>query len=428
MAVLHTWRLLWTLMVIALGGVVVINIVTTSTFVMRVMGRGIRDFELDTPAPVLTPQFDPRFDKYAIGVKTGAHMAAVRVPIQMMTFLKFQPNVFYFSDDDAMIGDILVEGMLKTQVPDNFYPFRRKLLGSSDTVKADQQTIGWKLDQRKHFFGFKEMYKRYPDKDWYIMIDDDTYLFMDNIQAELSKINATQIHYFGTPRMFKNCNGYTDYGQGPDFGQGGAGIVFSRAALEAFLSVVDECMVKYEQPGCVGSVRVALCLKDFLGIKLDVRFWHNFNSMAPNRDLDWRAKACARPMSFHHVTQAQIQDLYRVDVINPHNVLRKKYPEYTNFENVYSQITYSDDTKEKGQQITGGVVVISYQTNDTEYCRKMCRDNPKCMAYSINVKTSVCQLRDMVGKMTPCADCFSGIMGSHYVCVPDKPPTTTQKK
>jgi hypothetical protein len=138
--------------------------------------------------------------------------------------------------------------------------------------------------------------------------------------------------------------------------------------------------------------------------------------MAPNKDLDWRAAACARPLSFHHVTQVQIQELYRVDTVNPYNVLHKKYPDYTNFENVYSQLTYSDDTMEKGQQITGGVSVMQYSSTDPQYCRKMCRENKRCMAWSLNKRTKICSLRDMVGKMTPEGNSTSGIMGSHYVC------------
>jgi hypothetical protein len=202
-------------MAVALTGVVVINIVTTSSFIKRVLNRESISLETEAPIPQ-GPQYNPLFEKYAIGIKTGAHMAAVRVPIQMLSFLKYQPYVLYFSDDDAMIGDVPVTGVLKEMVPDNFYPFRRKLLGSSETVKADQKTIGWKLDQHKHFYGFKEIYRRWPDKDWYIMIDDDTYLFMDNVVHELSKLNASEIHYIGTPRLFTGCAGYNSYTKGPE--------------------------------------------------------------------------------------------------------------------------------------------------------------------------------------------------------------------
>ena len=41
----------------------------------------------------------------------------------------------------------------------------------------------------KVFLSFKHIYSQYPDYDWYLKADDDTFIFMDNLEYFLSTKN-----------------------------------------------------------------------------------------------------------------------------------------------------------------------------------------------------------------------------------------------
>ena len=67
------------------------------------------------------------------------------------------------------------------------------------------------------------------DADWFIKVDDDTYLIVENLRHLLSKYQPDEPHYFG--RHFKTYGGYCS---------GGAGYVFSRQTLRVFAELLKD--------------------------------------------------------------------------------------------------------------------------------------------------------------------------------------------
>lgn len=61
------------------------------------------------------------------------------------------------------------------------------------------------LDSEKNLPGLETLYRTFPNADWYIMIDDDTFIFLDNLARFLleqsSGISSPQDVplYFGNP-------------------------------------------------------------------------------------------------------------------------------------------------------------------------------------------------------------------------------------
>ena len=95
------------------------------------------------------------------------------------------------------------------------------------------------------------MYRNFPNAHWYVMIDDDTYLFLDNLEISLKSRNWNEPHYLGVPTYFSGCDGVSKFGDGPFFAHGGSGIIMSRAALKKLVAIVDECIKKYHD--CWGN-------------------------------------------------------------------------------------------------------------------------------------------------------------------------------
>ncbi|KAJ3298788.1 hypothetical protein HDU79_006831 [Rhizoclosmatium sp. JEL0117] len=120
-------------------------------------------------------------------------------------------------------------------------------------------------DAHKFLPGLRLLYKTYPDMPWYLMIDDDAFVFMHSLSEYVKLFSHTKPYYIGNMNVFVGCDGVTEFGQGPAFAHGGSGILVSNAAMKKVLDGVDGCIVKYRD--CFfGDVRVALCMRD-VGVK-----------------------------------------------------------------------------------------------------------------------------------------------------------------
>jgi hypothetical protein len=240
--------------------------------------------------------FDPKFNNLAVAVKTGKEVAAARVPIQMVTFLQRVQNVMIIgSEPRVSVGGMEVvdvytglydrapsmsrsqnglalhnnsvgttnkensssrNGIQHKSPPSPRAPTaprlqRRtgtdhRLLDGEDAVVQDINSKGWQRDAHKNLPGFRKLVTKYPDADWYIMIDDDTYLFVDGLHAYLSTLKPTDMHYLGVANVFTGCDGIREFGKGPYFAHGGSGIVISKAAMTRMMRGLDNCIIKYK--------------------------------------------------------------------------------------------------------------------------------------------------------------------------------------
>lgn len=76
------------------------------------------------------------------------------------------------------------------------------------------------MDAHKNIPAFERMWKEYPDKEWYIMLDDDTYFNFVNLEVFLSGYDSSQPLYFGNANVFVGCDGVRNFGDGPKFAHG----------------------------------------------------------------------------------------------------------------------------------------------------------------------------------------------------------------
>ena len=173
--------------------------------------------------------------------------------------------------------------------------------------------LGWKVDAYKNIPGFKELWKRFPEKDWYLMIDDDTYLLLDNLLNFLEGLDPKEPIYMGAPHIQVGCDGIKDYNDSLPFAQGGSGIIISYGAMKKAQHIWDHCMEKYKK--CWGGdIRISVCMRD-AGVSMKVKKGHGrFNEDPNTKGHNMASKpACHQPVSFHHVTPKQMQFLYSIE-------------------------------------------------------------------------------------------------------------------
>ncbi|KAK6272659.1 hypothetical protein POUND7_009742 [Theobroma cacao] len=76
---------------------------------------------------------------------------------------------------------------------------------------------------------------------WYVMADDDTLFFVDNLVEVLAKYDHTKYYYIGTNSESVKSN----YDFSFDMGYGGAGYALSYSLVEALVPVMDNCIERY---------------------------------------------------------------------------------------------------------------------------------------------------------------------------------------
>ncbi|KAJ3019605.1 UNVERIFIED_CONTAM: hypothetical protein HDU68_010592 [Siphonaria sp. JEL0065] len=341
-------------------------------------------------------------DNVAIVIHTGKQVIDKRMPMQMYTFLKEFKNLLIVADyEGEFMGEPVVD------VLDGLYDKTIERIAIAEGLKASRDSkvsggSGWGGDGYKFIPGLQLVHEKFPDVDWYILIDDDVYLFLDPIMKQLSKLNPNDTHYLGKPYgMPVGACGETNP---PPFAHGGTGIFVSKAAMKKFLKVADNCIVSYE--GCyLGDVRTSLCFRD-----ANIRLGENGNlngmySDQPNQDFNFDMDACEEPTAFHHLTAEQVQIFHRM--------------------NQKGSVTMADIySKFKGPNITdiirtdvdilGPLIYIHSNQNFVE-CQKQCVNDPKCVAW-VGEDNNKCWLKKAPGKFEPRKGWVGGQVGERYQC------------
>jgi hypothetical protein len=66
------------------------------------------------------------------------------------------------------------------------------------------------------------LWQRFPIAKWYLMIDDDSYLLLENIMSLLAGYDPEQPWYLGNPMYFIGCDGIREMGKSIRFAHGGS--------------------------------------------------------------------------------------------------------------------------------------------------------------------------------------------------------------
>ncbi|KAJ3244571.1 hypothetical protein HDU78_010781 [Chytriomyces hyalinus] len=382
---------------------------------------------LPDPHRHITHAFDPAFSNLAIAIKTGPEVAFDRIPIQILTFMhRVQNHILIGSNGAFTLG----RGMQVHDVVTGSYAgsglasggnvsdadaaileraIQPPILDTKDTVVPDTKSLGWKNDANKNVPGFKKLFETYPDAHWYMMIDDDTYIFLDNLMEHLSTVDHETPIYAGRANAFIGCDNVQHHGDGPAFAHGGSGIVISNAAMKLLIGNYDDCMQRYSS--CwAGDVRVGLCFRD---LKVRITTHIGFNGAPPNAELYWPKDACAKPFTFHHLKPRKMQEML--------NLEQAQKPGAVNYGMVYQSehgwgnaTSWDTNVDRKGRDLS------ALDTADATTCQAHCRQEGKCLAYSwIPNKDSdggQCTLKDWVHYSVYSQGAISGTFPDRFVC------------
>ncbi|TQW10581.1 hypothetical protein V2A60_005190 [Cordyceps javanica] len=169
------------------------------------------------------------------------------------------------------------------------------LAGDEETALGIGRSVGWELDALKFAPGMELMYKTMPDKKWYLILDDDTFVVKSTLNLLLTHLNPENAHYIG--------NAVGDF-RGR-FAHGGSAIVLSGEAMRRLFrrrDVVRQAYVESLDEKWGDKLVATTFLK--LGIYLEERYSHHFNGESPEETRITSDKYCSPIVSFHSLRTA----------------------------------------------------------------------------------------------------------------------------
>jgi hypothetical protein len=194
----------------------------------------------------------PGANDVVVILKTGSTELQDKLPVHLRTTLRCYPNYLIFSDyaeqdKGETIIDALedVDPVFKTAHKD-FDLYRqlqqggRSSLNPSDLSGPASYTQdgtggkptnpGWRLDKWKFLPMIRQTLQKHPDKEWYVFVESDTYIFWSTLLSYLAALDSTQKHYIGAQSEIGDVI----------FAHGGSGFAISRPALEAAVALYVE--------------------------------------------------------------------------------------------------------------------------------------------------------------------------------------------
>jgi hypothetical protein len=264
----------------------------------------------------------------------------------------------------------------------------------TNEIIPDTHSPGWKSDAQKNIPGFRELYHTFPNAEWFIMLDDDSYIFLKNLDLFLSKFNSSEPYYFGEATSFVGEHFY----QSNLFAQGGAGIIISKGAMKRLENEWDNCIEKYRD--CwAGDVRISLCLRD-----VGVLVTHNdgFHSNSPNDNFDFTNHQCSIPFTFHHLLKHQIQSLYEVETLVQQGPIL--------YQHVLSRLI---NTQPRNNTNRPGNDINAIHAENVQDCESKCKLNPKCVVFNYQ---DLCYLKSDISSLVVLGNSWSGIVVENYHC------------
>lgn len=253
-------------------------------------------------------ELDKFWERVAFVIRTGDNVADSRVPGQMVTWVNELPreNVVYVSDADRnQTKAVEFEGYGASVPPihDAVSPY-----AVPDDKDSLPTAAAWDKDFLKHLGAFDLLYKQVPDAQWYVMADDDTFVFL----SQLKKLITKQLHgKKGGKHIFALCyplTGDTPHAMkcgkyppqpGPYYPAGGGGMILTRAAMLALKDQLPKCYSKYSN--CwAGDRRLGACL-------WDAHVSCPRNAGWSSRDIQQELENSAMPLTtLHHVKPRQM--------------------------------------------------------------------------------------------------------------------------
>ena len=286
------------------------------------------EYPVEPPVPVdnlhVTTERDfrckdiPIHEGLVVAIKTAATECFEKMPTQLMTALHCVKDLMVFSDLEQHVGEHSIHDALYA-LPEELrkgnpdFKLYQKLHQYQITrqdilslVNPDDRQATWELDKYKNLPMAQEVYKQYPEKEWYMFTDADTYTVWPSLTAWLKRLDPAVPLYLGAPKIIKK----------KIFGHGGSGYILSQAAMKEFIgNATDTTLTKMHnemiKDECCGDYVLARMLEK-KGIGLSSH-WPMLSSDKPSTIPFGPTHWCQPVITMNHMEAEDVSGMWRFE-------------------------------------------------------------------------------------------------------------------
>lgn len=242
-------------------------------------------------------------DDVAFGIWTGADVFDKRVISMAETWFKLVPALHIYSD---AFDNKSLESTVNSSNHLNL--FFHETPTFSHYLVGTQWDDKWNQVQNRHLYALSDLYTREPHKAWYVVGDDDTFLFPNSLVLFLSQLPLDDEHIYGRPFIvFDHVNPFF---MNPDkqhvFVQGGAGIAIPHKIMEKMAGKLENCTQIFSGSNFASDMRLAACLERFFGYEVErdsaeksvFRYGRGFHGDGPTKETAPHRQLL---LTYHHI-------------------------------------------------------------------------------------------------------------------------------
>lgn len=261
--------------------------------------------------------------KLVVGIMSGKENINTRVKHQSKTWMRFFDQIYVYTDmyDEYNCSLLYNRSNIKCVILGNDYG--RHLIHTEYKDK-------WYFAQPRFLPSMEHLWRNNQDADWYILGDDDTYLFREPIYKKIQRYSPDGLHVIGRyyctwdslSKYFNNSR--SEFKDCFPFPQCGSGIIISNGLMKKLASHLISCSLRYNDPYFAGSMRFAVCIKDVIGIErwtIDdvIHPWEkSLHSMVPEKEIE-NYDFSEPPGSFHQLAESDFYSIFNAHVIEYNN-------------------------------------------------------------------------------------------------------------
>ncbi|KAJ3368305.1 hypothetical protein HDU91_000703 [Kappamyces sp. JEL0680] len=404
--------------------VVVVTVVVLFTPYLGLRSSSIADIATDSHHATAQPVFD--------GVHGTGKNPHINVPKGVPH--GWRKKVFALRPDDVinhkydhMVISILIreesseDGLLHASVTTFLRQINRLQIASgtvADTFVGGSHNTYIPFQPRSNLFpklehyidGFLTMHSFSPMQDWFMQVDEDTYMFMENLNIYLNQFKASDPYFFHNFDLVRKDSVHY---KAPvkDNGHFPIGIM-SRSALE-ILSKSDyaTCILQNKYLANEETIFVT-CLQE-LGVKaVNVPILH---STEPSHDFAWPADPCRRPLSFSQLSLGQLERLYKSQPVtgSSRDGSSYKWDTVVTYSDVFHH-TFGSSRPMPGIDRHSASDSISVPAASGLECSESCKQNDSCLSWTFD--KGDCYTSTHIGLSVPRSGVVSGVMSNRYNC------------
>jgi hypothetical protein len=250
-------------------------------------------------------------DDIVIGIFSGSRMMESRILPMSWSWYQLVPSVHVLTD---YVPESTWLNILSNRRCNLFFhatdAFAHPLVG---TEWGDV----WHSVQVRHLYGVAELYDRFPDKQFYFICDDDTFLLPSNLLSLIvtQSLNPSDTHIYGlayaVPPYMKPFF-VSDPNSQASFVHGGAGMLITQGLMRVVGSRLRNCSDIFGLARIGSDARISACARR-VGLQTEPeKMCTGFNPQPPMAVMN--TFGGESPITFHKIVKEQVGEIFRTIV------------------------------------------------------------------------------------------------------------------